>query len=182
MGDWLSWALLAWEEWIPMLILRSVESEQTSREKQPLQGYLWMSQCSRNACKIALCPRGNFTSGNPTEILSHFRIPEQRPTRGYCRRLEPECLQRPEPISWSKPIPGTLPFFPRLPLVYPRSSDQLHHRTGRLLASISATPDLGVWTTINTALAIWVGEGSVLSLLELESSVSFNQKRFSSDS
>ena len=89
MGGGLSRGLLTTEAQFLMLILRSVESETTSRENQPLGACLQMNQRGEYPCVTALHLRGNFASGNPIKILSHLRILEQGPVRAYGTPPEP---------------------------------------------------------------------------------------------
>lgn len=81
--------LIDLEDWIPKLMLRSVDSEQTSKENQPLHAYLQMIQTHEYPFRTALHPVGSFSSGNPTKILSYVRIIEQEAAKAHLKT----CLQ-----------------------------------------------------------------------------------------
>lgn len=95
------------------------------------------------------CPRGNFSSGNLTKSLSHWRIPEQGPMRASC--MPPKLQHFPRlgsPLSWGELLPGCTTFS-----IYPTSPslgshqllwDWLLYCTGCLVAPTSASLDLGL--------------------------------------
>lgn len=125
-----------------------------------------LTECHGFLCKTALRPRENFSSGNPTKILSHLRILEQELGRAYLRLLEPCGFPRHRPLSWDKHIPGCSPLL--LKALAGFSGIDCITAPGWFLAPISSTLDFGIWTTVITPLAIWVGKASVLFPCELK--------------
>lgn len=154
---------------ISVLILRSVESEQTSRENQPLHASLWI-RCGGYPYRTALCPRKDFSSDSPTKILCHLGISQQGQARVYWMPPESQCFPRHRPLS--RPLSGWS--HSRAPSPSPQGCrqllwKQLHYLTGCLLVPISATLVLGICTIV-IPLSIQVEEASVLSLSELKES------------
>lgn len=70
MGDWQWGSLLALNFQFTVLILRSVEFEQISRENQPFHVHLQMNQMWGEGVSLLdfFMPREIFPSGNPTKI------------------------------------------------------------------------------------------------------------------
>lgn len=126
------------------------------------------TNCCGYPCKIALHPRGHFSSGNPTTILSHLNT-WARASDSLLDAAGTAMLSK----AWApflgpslrKPIPGHSALLPQAPSSF---SGLLHYHTGWLLAPVSSILDSGIWTTVVTPLAIRVGGASVLSLLELK--------------
>lgn len=103
---------------ISVLILRSVESEQTSRENQPLHASPW-TRCGGYPYRTALCPRKDFSSDSPTKILCHLGISQQGLARVYWMVPESQCFPRHRQAPFSgpsqgEPILGLPPLLPRV--------------------------------------------------------------------
>lgn len=164
MGDWLWGSWLALDFQFPMLILRSVGSEQISRENYPFPVHLQLNQMWGYPYRTALWLEKTFLQATPQRL----RILMSGPMRATkcCQDLHTfqgtgHC---PRPLSLREnPFQGAL----GLPLTSQGLNGQ-NFSSECLLAPNSTTPDLGIWTTIITPLAIWVGEGSVSSLSELK--------------
>lgn len=135
--------------------------------------------------RTALHPRRNFSSGNRTRFLSHRRIPEPEPVRAYQTLPALRLFQRHGLLCLASPPPPPLPI-PGCPALLP----------GFLQASLGWAT-LPHWTTPSTHLCHsgigvlnyhnpidnsgW-GSKCPFSFGAQESSVSFNQQRFCSDS
>lgn len=84
---------------VAMLILRSVESEQTSRENQRLCAHLQMSQCMDIPLGLHYALQEIFHQA--TKIVSNLTVPDPGPLRASWMLLEPWHFPRPGPLSWA---------------------------------------------------------------------------------
>lgn len=143
--------------------LRSVESEQTCKKNQPLVHFTRGLKCGSYSCRTISYPRGEFSLGNLTKILSHVRAPEQGTTKASQMPQEPQHFPSHRLLFWDEPIlehlvPGAPSCFSRIGCI-----DSLE----TLLHPSLPLSDSRICNNY-CLLAIWVWEANVLSPLELK--------------
>lgn len=157
MGGWLLWGLL------PILILRSVEFEQTSRENQHLCAHLQMSQYMDIPIGLHSALQEIFHQA--TKIVSHLTIPEQRPLRASSMLPEPWHFPRPGLFSWAPLLGWT---HSKCPLLLPMAPAIFSRISCIIALDNSQHPSLSLWIRRSELLSSphWLfGEASILSLL-----------------
>lgn len=135
------WVLLALEAQFPLLILKSIESEQMFKEASPYMHISRWAKGSGYPYWTALCTRGNFSSENLTKTLSHSKNTRARASKSLPETLETTMLSKSLAILSGPSLKvnsfrGALPFSPGLPpaslgwaalLQWMTPGAQLHH-------------------------------------------------------